>query len=111
MRRPTRKLRARPAALAKKTRPAPAPERSVSPVPDASTQLSYAREVLEAEAAAILSVRDRLGKSFTAVLEQTLACKGQVVVTGMGKPGFIAQKLSATLASTGTPSLYLHPAE
>jgi arabinose-5-phosphate isomerase len=71
--------------------------------------LDYGRAVVEAEAAAI--GRLRLGTSFATAVEWILSCKGRVVVTGMGKPGFIAQKLSATLASTGTPSHYLHPAE
>jgi arabinose-5-phosphate isomerase len=65
--------------------------------------------VLAAEAGAI--GRLRLGKGFAAAVRSILACKGRVVVTGMGKPGFVAQKLSATLASTGTPSLFLHPAD
>ena len=53
----------------------------------------------------------RLGAGFVRAIELVVACTGHVVVTGIGKPGFLAQKLSATLASTGTPSLYLHPAE
>ena len=71
--------------------------------------LEYARTVIAAEAAAIGQVA--LDASFATAVEWILACKGRVVVTGMGKPGFIAQKISATLASTGTPSHYLHPAE
>ncbi len=73
--------------------------------------LEYARTVLEAEANAILSMRARLSRGFVDAVELMLACPGHVVVTGIGKPGFIAQKLSATLASTGVPSIYLHPAE
>jgi arabinose-5-phosphate isomerase len=73
--------------------------------------LAYARQVIETEAQAIRSVIGRLGPSFDVAVETVLACTGRVVVTGMGKAGFIAQKLSATLASTGTPSLYVHPAE
>ncbi len=65
--------------------------------------------VVAAEAAAIGSVR--LDEAFAEAVRWILACKGRVVVTGMGKPGFVAQKISATLASTGTPSLYVHPAE
>ena len=74
-------------------------------------ELAYARGVLDAEAAAITGAKERLGASFLRVLALLLDCEGHVVVTGLGKPGFIAQKLSATLASTGIPSLYLHPAE
>jgi arabinose-5-phosphate isomerase len=67
--------------------------------------------VLEAEADAIRGLKGRLGPSFTQALDLILACTGQVVVTGIGKPGFLAQKLSAVFASTGTPSVFLHPAE
>jgi arabinose-5-phosphate isomerase len=73
--------------------------------------LDYALEVLTAEANAILSVRARLGENFVQVVDLCLGCQGHVVVTGIGKPGFIAQKLSATLASIGVRSFYLHPAE
>jgi arabinose-5-phosphate isomerase len=71
--------------------------------------LRYGRTVLRTEARAIESLR--LEASFVAAVRWILECKGRVVVTGMGKPGFVAQKISATLASTGTPSLYVHPAE
>jgi arabinose-5-phosphate isomerase len=65
--------------------------------------------VLATEARALAGLR--LDSSFVQGVRWILACKGRVVVTGMGKPGFMAQKLSATLASTGTPSIYIHPAE
>src|SRR5256886_6082746 len=71
----------------------------------------YAREVIRAEAEALAQRPARLNCGFAGAVEMVLACPGRVVVTGMGKPGFIAQKISATFASTGTPSLYLHPAE
>lgn len=73
--------------------------------------LAYARQVLTQEARAIDSLCERLGDDFFEALEVLQTTKGRVVCTGIGKPGFIAQKLSATLASTGIPSLYLHPAE
>ena len=73
--------------------------------------LAYARQVLKQEAQAIDSLGARLGHDFLLALEALHLTKGRVVCTGIGKPGFIAQKLSATLASTGIPSLYLHPAE
>jgi arabinose-5-phosphate isomerase len=76
-----------------------------------AAELAYARGVLDAEADAIAGAKARLGPSFLRVLALLLDCEGHVVVTGLGKPGFIAQKLSATLASTGIPSLYLHPTE
>jgi arabinose-5-phosphate isomerase len=70
-----------------------------------------ARKVLEIEARAILDLVPRIDDSFEAAVEALFACAGRVVVTGMGKSGIIAQKVSATFASTGTPSLYLHPGE
>src|SRR4051794_4459296 len=73
--------------------------------------VEYAREVIRAEAEAISQLSGRLNGAFAAAVEMVLDCTGRVVVTGMGKPGFIAQKISATFASTGTPSLFLHPAE
>lgn len=76
-----------------------------------SASVAHARQVLKTETEAIESVLNSLGPSFDEAVEIVLACKGRVVVTGMGKAGFIAQKLSATFASTGTPSLYIHPAE
>ncbi|BDG03945.1 KpsF/GutQ family sugar-phosphate isomerase [Anaeromyxobacter oryzae] len=71
--------------------------------------VEHGRTVVAAEARAIAAVR--LDESFAEAVRWILDCKGRVVVTGMGKPGFVAQKISATLASTGTPSLYVHPAE
>ncbi len=85
-----------------RVRRGPAPRRS-------NDLVEHGRTVLAAEAAAIQAVR--LDESFAEVVRSILDCKGRVVVTGMGKPGFVAQKISATLASTGTPSLYVHPAE
>jgi arabinose-5-phosphate isomerase len=70
-----------------------------------------ARKVLEIEARAILDLVPRIDDSFDRAVEALFACAGRVVVTGMGKSGIIAQKISATFASTGTPSLYLHPVE
>jgi len=67
--------------------------------------------VLEIEADAIRALIPRLDESFDRAVATLLACGGRVVVTGMGKSGIIAQKISATLASTGTPSLFLHPAD
>src|SRR5438552_12636776 len=79
-----------------------------APKPDL---VDYARDVIRTEAEAVAQVAGRLNGAFARAAEMVLACSGRVVVTGMGKPGFIAQKISATFASTGTPSLYLHPAE
>jgi len=73
--------------------------------------LDTARKVLEIEADAIRELIPRLGQAFDRAVETLLACGGRVVVTGMGKSGLIGQKISATLASTGTSSFFLHPAE
>lgn len=70
-----------------------------------------AQKVLQMEAEAILDLIPRIDEHFDAAVEMILACQGRVVMTGMGKSGIIAHKISATLASTGTPSFYLHPAE
>jgi arabinose-5-phosphate isomerase len=69
------------------------------------------REILKIEAEAVLSLAERLGPEFDAAVESIVACKGHLVVTGMGKAGLVGQKISATFASTGTPSIFLHPAE
>jgi len=69
------------------------------------------REILKIEAAAVLSLAERLGREFDAAIDAISACKGHLVVTGMGKAGLVGQKISATFASTGTPSIFLHPAE
>ncbi len=69
------------------------------------------REVLRTEAAAILSLAERIGPEFDLAIASIAACKGHLVVTGMGKAGLVGQKISATFASTGTPSIFLHPAE
>lgn len=74
-------------------------------------ELGYARTVLAAEARAVMGMQELLSDGFLQALDLMERCRGHVVVAGIGKPGFIAQKLSATLASTGVPSLYLHPAE
>ncbi len=73
--------------------------------------IKKAKEVLKIEAKAIEDLTKRIDKNFEKAVNIIMKTKGRVIVTGMGKPGFIAQKISATFASTGTPSLYLHPAE
>jgi arabinose-5-phosphate isomerase len=73
--------------------------------------LETARRVLKIEAKAIQDVMARLNASFEKAVEILFACKGRVVVSGMGKSGLIGRKISATLSSTGTPSFFLHPAE
>lgn len=73
--------------------------------------LSLARKVLETEAAAVLALVARLDERFARAVALVRDCKGRVIVTGMGKSGIICRKLAATLASTGTPAFFLHPAE
>jgi len=73
--------------------------------------LERARRVLEIEAQAVTALIRRLDERFIRAIEILEECQGRVVLTGMGKSGFIAKKIAATLASTGTPALYLHPAE
>ena len=73
--------------------------------------LKTAREILRIEARAIQGLSRGIGRNFEKAVEPMDRCGSRVIVTGMGKPGFIARKIAATLASTGTPSLYLHPAE
>ena len=73
--------------------------------------LDYARKVIEAEAKGIKSVTPIVDSSFNTAVEMIYNCTGSVIVSGIGKAGLIGQKISATLASTGTPSHFLHPAE
>lgn len=73
--------------------------------------LEQARQVLRMEAEAVLEQVERIDEHFKAAVEMILACPGRTVITGMGKSGIIGRKMAATLASTGTPSFYLHPAE
>ena len=73
--------------------------------------LESARRVLRIELQAIEGLLERLDASFERAVDVLIACQGRVVVTGMGKSGLIGRKVAATLSSTGTPSLFLHPAE
>jgi len=73
--------------------------------------LKSAERVLRIEAEAVASLMDRLGEPFLGALEILKTCRGRVVVTGIGKSGLVGRKIAATLASTGTPALFLHPAE
>jgi arabinose-5-phosphate isomerase len=73
--------------------------------------LDYAREVIQSEAEAISSVAPIIDASFAKACEMIYNCSGSCIVSGIGKAGIIGQKISATLASTGTPSHFLHPAE
>ncbi len=73
--------------------------------------INSAKKVLMNESKAIGKLAGKIGKDFGKIINLLARTKGRVIITGMGKPGFIAQKVSATMSSTGTPSLYLHPAE
>lgn len=73
--------------------------------------IQHGKRVLEIEAKAIASLVSRLDHRFTDAVELLYACTGKVVVSGMGKSGLIGQKIAATLASTGTPAFFIHPAE
>lgn len=75
------------------------------------TDQSLARKVLQTEAAAILALVDRIDGQFEQAIRLLLDCRGRVILTGMGKSGIICRKIAATLASTGTPAFFLHPAE
>ncbi len=73
--------------------------------------ITSARDVIATEAAAIAALGPRIGAEFVEACRLILACKGRVVVSGMGKSGHVARKIAATLASTGTPAFFVHPGE
>ena len=77
--------------------------------PDQALQL--ARETLDIEAQALIGLKSRLDHRFSQAVQMMLNVKGRVVVTGMGKSGHIGSKIAATLASTGTPAMFVHPGE
>jgi arabinose-5-phosphate isomerase len=78
---------------------------------DPSHLIARGRRVLATEAAAVAALEHRLDTAFARACTLLLACRGKVVVTGMGKSGHVGSKIAATLASTGTPAFFLHPAE
>ena len=81
------------------------------PAFQAEQAIRLARETLDIEAAAVLGLKQHLGHSFARAVEMMLLVSGRVVVMGMGKSGHIGRKVAATLASTGTPAMFVHPAE
>lgn len=85
----------------------------ISPLPPGLSDkaLELAREVLRIEAAAVQALVARLDQNFLAAVQIILDCKGRIVVSGMGKSGHIARKIASTMASTGTPAFFVHPAE
>lgn len=90
---------------------APLSRLSSPPCPGLSERLTAARQIMLGEAEAIAETAGRLDEKLITVVDSIAGCSGQVVVSGMGKAGLIGQKLSATFASTGTRSIFLHPSE
>jgi arabinose-5-phosphate isomerase len=88
------------------SRPAPA----VAP-PDSETLLDRARATFDIEADAVRGLKSRIGEGFVEAVRRILEVRGRVVVMGMGKSGHVGRKIAATLASTGTPAMFVHPAE
>ena len=82
-----------------------------SPASTAQRAIALAHETLDIEAAAVLGLKSRVGENFARAVDLVLAIKGRVVVMGMGKSGHVGRKMAATLASTGTPAMFVHPAE
>lgn len=80
-------------------------------LPKTTNTLEVARQVLKIEADAVLALIEKLNSSFERAVDILYNSKGRVVVTGMGKSGLVCKKIAATLASTGTPAFFLHPAE
>ena len=87
------------------------PKGARAATPKGGTSLDVGRRVLDIEARAVQALVQRLDGGFSEAVDLLYRCKGKVVVSGMGKSGLIGQKIAATLASTGTPSFFLHPAE
>ena len=81
------------------------------PLFKAERAIALAHETFDIEAAAVLGLKERVGPKFAQAVAMVLATHGRVVVMGMGKSGHIGRKIAATLASTGTPALFVHPAE
>lgn len=88
-------------------------KRTVEPLRKHSTDklISHARQVCEIEAEAMIAMSKRIDSTFSEVVRKILTCNGRVIVCGMGKSGIVGQKISCTLASTGAPSFFMHPAE
>jgi arabinose-5-phosphate isomerase len=78
---------------------------------DDTTMIARGRTILQLEADALTGVRDRLGEGFCGAVRALLECPGKVIVTGVGKSGHVGAKIAATMASTGTPAMFLHPVE
>ena len=94
------------AARSRPIGPAPSPARATG-----HDLLELARQVVRTEAAAVAALEARIGAGFLRAVEILAACRGKVIVSGVGKSGLLAHKLAATLTSTGTPAVFLHPAD
>ena len=84
---------------------------SISPQDQSAEALASARQTLQIEADALIGLRSQLGQEFADAVSLMLSCRGRIVVCGLGKTGHVARKIAATLASTGSPSFFLHAAE
>lgn len=73
--------------------------------------LNIGRKMIDSEVKALMAISTSLGDDFLTAVDMILECRGKLILTGMGKSGYIARKIAATLTSTGTPTLFLHPAE
>lgn len=82
-----------------------------APLVAVDSALKWVRQTLDIEIQALTAVRDRVGEPYARAVELLLACAGRVIVIGMGKSGHVGRKIAATLASTGTPAFFVHPAE
>lgn len=87
------------------------PRPDAAPDPGPSPALEEGRRVLRLEAAAVGALADRLGNQFLRAVELVASCRGRAVLSGIGKSGLVARKVAATLTSTGTPAVFLHPVE
>jgi len=91
--------------------PSPLPFAPPKPAPHGEADVAAARRVLEYAGEALSALSASLGENFSQALDVLVAVKGRVVVSGMGKSGYVGQKIAATLSSTGTPAQFVHPAE
>lgn len=89
----------------------PAATFPVSPFPSPDDTMGWIRHTIEEEGLAVLALLDRIGPEFEEAVNLILSCTGRVILTGMSKPGHVAQKLASTFNSSGTPAFFVHPAE
>src|SRR3990167_2545337 len=97
--------------LAFKNKPEPIDKKEANRTTDTSYLCRLGKQVIDIEANAVLRLIERIDESYADACRLLLKCKGRAILTGMGKSGHIARKIAATLASTGTASYFVHPAE